>query len=568
MLKTLYIRNFALIREHLVEFSAGLNVITGETGAGKSMLIDALNLVLGDRASSELVRTGANKAVIEAVLSGSLTEKLVPLLAGAGIEELPEPVLRREVAASGQSRCFINDTPCTAGLLKKAGELLIDLHGQHDHQLLLHTSSHEEMLDAFADTSRECGAYRQLHSRLNELYKEKNALENKARETAERREIVEFQFNELNRLDLQEGEEEALESELVLLENAETLHGLGSDLGDLLCERDHSVSVTLSSVRHVLEKLVSIDKRFENNLAEILDAESMVEDLYRFAKSYTATIEFNSERLDTLRNRQLQLQRIRKKYARSIPELIAFRDELSLTLGTGESLAEETARIGREIEEVKRQVSAAAIRLSEKRQKGAARLDETLQLELSGLGIERARFRTSFTAEPDPEGDITVKEARFKAFANGHEKIEFLFSANTGEELKPLARAASGGEISRVMLALKSVLAESAELPILVFDEIDTGISGATALAVAASLKKLSRLHQIIAITHLPQIAAMGERHLSVQKTTENGRTEIGVTSLDKKEHLKAVATLMSGASLSGSSLKLAEELIESGKSI
>lgn len=568
MLSSLYIRNLALIRELTVEFTKGLTIITGETGAGKSMLVGALSLVLGERASSDIVRSGENKAVIEAVLSGPLPERLRPLLEEAGIENAPETLLRRDISASGQSRCFINDTPCTAGLLKQAGLLLIDLHGQHDHQLLLNAASHEGMLDAFARSAQESSAYRDAYSSIATLSGRQKQLEERAREFRERKEMMEFQFNELDTLELKEGEEEELENEITLLENAETLFGLGSELGILLYEEERSAYTSLSSARHILEKLAAIDKRFESRLEEARSAESMVEELYRFVNRYTAAVEFNVDRLDTLRGRQLLLQRTRKKYGRSVAELIAWRDELSLGLGFEESLTEERNRLDTEMLLQRRKLSEAAAALSQKRRIAAAKLDETLERELSMLGIAGARFRTAFSPEKDPLGDITIGNERFRAFGNGHEKIEFLISANTGEALKPLAKAASGGEISRVMLALKSALAESAALPILVFDEIDTGISGTTAHAVAASLKRLSRLHQIVAITHLPQIAAMADTHLSIGKTTENGRTSAVVVPLDAEGHIRAVAGLISGRNISDSSLRLAGELVAGTKSV
>lgn len=567
MLTSLYVRNFALIAELSVNFSPGLTIITGETGAGKSMLVGALSLVLGERASSDLVRSGENKAVIEAVLSGPLPEKLRPLLDEAGIEHAPETLLRRDISVSGQSRCFINDTPCTAGLLKQAGLLLIDLHGQHDHQLLLNAASHEGMLDAFARSGRECEAYRNAFSSITALCMRRKELEDRAREFREKKEMMEFQFNELDALELKEGEEDELENEITLLENAETLFGLGTELGSLLYEEERSAYSAISSARHLLEKLSAIDKRFEGRVEDARSAESMVEELYRFVNRYTAAVEFNGDRLDTLRGRQLLLQRTQRKYGRSIAELIAWRDELSLGLGLEESITEERDRIERETGLQRMKLSAAAAALSEKRRSAAARLDETIERELAMLGIAGARFRTAFSAEKDPLGDVTIEEQRFRAFGNGHEKIEFLISANTGEELKPLAKAASGGEISRVMLALKSALAMSAALPILVFDEIDTGISGTTAHAVAASLKRLSRLHQIIAITHLPQIAAMADTHLSVGKTTENERTSARVVRLDAEGHIRAVAGLISGRNISDSSLKLAGELVAGAKS-
>jgi len=567
MLKSLYVRDFALIDELTVSFAQGLTIITGETGAGKSILMGALNMVLGERASSELVRSGSSKAVIEATFSNEHYGSIGGMLEEEGVERTPEIILRRDISASGQSRCFINDTPCTVALLKKVGQQLVDLHGQHDHQLLLHAETHAGMLDGFGLLHDETAQYRNTLEEYRKLRRELQTLTERANLLREKRDFVDYQYKELDAAALVEGEEISIDKEINLLENAETLYSLGTELGQNLYESESSAYSTLASSAHLLEKLASIDQRFEPYLEELRGATATVEELNRFVGRYTGGIEFNRDRLEELRERQLLLQRLAKKHGKSIEELITLRDQLSEELSLEENLGAELATIEAEIQKARTALSASASTLSEHRREAAGRLEQEIMQGLSTLGIPHSRFEVRFTREASPDGDIEIDGVRCKAFDNGCDRIEFMISTNLGESPKPLAKVASGGEISRVMLAMKSALARSAELPILVFDEIDTGISGKVAQSVGFSLKRLSRMHQIMAITHLPQIAAMGDLHLAVQKRIEADRTLTGVTPLNEEDHTREVARLFSGADITAASLQLATELIETGRS-
>ena len=568
MLFSLYIKNYALIQELLIEFTPGLTIITGETGAGKSILIGALNLVLGERASSDLVRSGTPKAVIEAVLNEVHSEKLDSLLNAAGIETTPELILRRELSSSGQSRCFINDTPCTASLLKQTGEILIDLHGQHEHQLLLHVDTHEAMLDDFAQTISEVSAYKAAHSSLQELHKQLSSLKKEAADIHDKKEILDFQLNELNALDLKSGENEDIETEITLLENAETLFSLSSSLNELLYDSENSVYSSVATALHILEKLAGIDKRFEIHIEETRTAKSIIDELARFTRSYSSDIDFNPARLDSLRERQLKLQRICKKYGLTLSGLIDLQNELDARIALEGNLEDEVNHLQQQITMQRAELSILANRLSDMREKAAHKLEQHIQKQLAELGIPNATFIVSITHEEQSDGEITIEGNNYAAFSGGYDRIEFLISTNPGEKPRPLIKVASGGEISRIMLAMKSALAESAQLPILIFDEIDTGISGRVAEAVGKSLKKLSRLHQIIAITHLPQIAAMADLHLQVQKSLQNDRTVTEVTTLDPESRLQAIAGLISGKEISLSSLNLATELVAAAESV
>ncbi len=566
MLFSLYIKNFALIQELTVEFNPRLTIITGETGAGKSILIGALNLVLGERASSDLVRSGTTKAVIEAILKEVHSEKIESLLQAANIETASELILRRELSSGGQSRCFINDTPCTAALLKQTGEELIDLHGQHEHQLLLHANTHETLLDDYALTTEEVTAYKNTRSLLQGLQQQLKTLKKEAAAIRDKKEIIDFQLKELNSIELKSGEEASIETEITLLENAETLFTLSSTLNDLLYDGEHSLYSAITAALHTIEKLAAIDKRFDLHIEEARTAKSIVDELSRFTRSYTSGIDFNPDRLETLRERQLQLQRLCKKYGRTHTELIELKNELDAKSLLEENLEDEVSRIEQEITLRKTELSLHAETLSNKRQNAASRLETAIQEQLAELGIPNATFIVSITHEEHPDGEIFSDSKTYTAFPSGYDNIEFLISTNPGEKPRPLIKVASGGEISRVMLAMKSALAESAKLPILIFDEIDSGISGRVAESVGKSLRKLSRLHQIIAITHLPQIAAMGDLHLSVKKSVQQERTVTEVTPLDDENRLQAIASLISGEQISASSLTLAAELVEAAR--
>ncbi len=568
MLFSLYIKNYALIQELTVEFTPGLTIITGETGAGKSVLIGALNMVLGERASSDFVRSGSTKAVIEAVLKDVHSEKIDCLLNTTEIETTSELILRRELSTSGQSRCFINDTPSSVSLLKQVGDVIIDLHGQHEHQMLLNTDTHETLLDDFARCTPEVTAYKASRSELQKLQQQLNKLKKEASDIHEKKEMVEFQLNEINLLDLISGEDETIETEITLLENAEALFSLSTSLSELLYDSEHSVYSSIALGVQLLEKLAIIDKRFEIHLEETRTAKSIIDELARFTRCYQSDVDFNPGRLDFLLERQLKLQRICKKYGRTFSGLIDLRNELDAKIALEDNLDEEISRTDQHITLQKAELSKLAETLSGKRHQAAQLLETVIQQQLAELGIPNATFIVSIAHEEESEGDISIEGKKFSAFSSGFDRIEFLISANLGEKPRPLEKVASGGEISRIMLAMKSALAGSDKLPILIFDEIDTGISGRVAEAVGKSLKKLSRLHQIIAITHLPQIAAMADLHLQVQKSLQNDRTVTEVTTLDHASRLEAIAGLISGKENSTSSLNLAAELVAAAESV
>ena len=566
MLTSLYIKNFALIEELSIEFSKGLTIITGETGAGKSILIGALNQVLGSRANTDLIRSGCSKAIIEAILVPETPQKLTAILEEAGLDSEEKIILRREISAKGQSRCFVNDSPCSLQVLKKVGDILIDLHGQHEHQLLLYPDTHASLLDESGQLTSLVESYRTSFENLKRRRKELEKLTADANRLKEKRDLLEYQLKELGSLDLKKGEDVAIEEQITLHEQAEARFGLCSSLNELLYDNDRSAFVQLAEAVQQLSRLAGIDKSFSSHLEDAESAKTLVEELSRTIRDYSENIEFNQEHLEILRERHMLLQRAGKKYGKSIEELIDFQEKIAAELLMENNLSERIEHIRSEIDSIRKELSDHAARLSAERQKTAAELEAAIANELGNLGIPHCIFKVMITRDSSDDGDIILNGKRYNALENGYDRIEFLISTNVGELPKPLAKIASGGEISRMMLAMKSVLAENTRLPILIFDEIDTGISGAIADAVGRSLRNLSRTHQIISITHLPQIAAMADRHFSVEKTVEDDRTISKVRKLSDEGHIAAVANLISGRQRSDSSLRAAAELVEHAK--
>ena len=571
MLRSLSIRDYALIEGLEVEFDSGLNIITGETGAGKSILIGALKLLLGERASTEAVRAGAKKAVIEGVFDNANEGRLPALLREHEIEPNENGVLivRREIAATG-SRAFLNDTPATLDVLREVASLTIDLHGQHEHQSLLRTETHGELLDNFGGLGGLVETYRQRYAEVAALIRERDALARREAELHRQKELIAFQIEEIDKAAPRLGEEDELEAERRILENAERLYEATAQLYEMLSESDDALYDRLVVVRNQLQDLARIDATFDDTLAEIRSAEIILKEATQFLQDYNARIEFNPERLDEIRERLGELDFLARKYGGTIEATLDFRAEIGQTYDLAVNFEGALARLDERIGEAQERLSRAAYRLSQKRHEVAERIEEMISVELATLGMPHAQFVVRFGLQDDEAGWIAFPEGakarRVAAFPAGADLIEFHISANLGEEPKPLARVASGGEVSRIMLALKAILAKSERLPILVFDEIDTGISGPIARRAGESMHRLAQYHQIIAITHLPQIASLGDTHFVVEKTVEEGRTKTRIRRLEEAERAEQIALLLSGDAVSEAALRSARELIESGR--
>lgn len=567
MLKSLYIRNYAIIDELTIEFAGGLNIITGETGAGKSIVIDALSLLLGERAASDDVRRGADKAVIEGVFAVSTNEPVRTCLKKHSYDEGDELIIRREISARGGSRAFINDSPSPISLLKEVGDYLIDLHGQHDHQTLLRPETHIHLLDNAGGLQRMVEDFGEAFDRMQEAGSEIRSLKKREAELHRQLEFYEFQLKEIDAIDPKSGEDEEMEKELKIRENSEHLFEIVSGLHSLLYEEADSVRDKLFRARTMLDRLSDIDSRFGEHRAECISAIVIVEEIAKYLQSYSAGIDFAPEELEKMRERLHALGGLRKKFGGSLEAVLQYREkidqEIQLARNYDSTIAEKTAAL----REMQRSVGLLAGKLSAKRTQVARKVERAVADVLKELGIEHGKFvvRIEQTeTAPDSLGGVYSGERCLAATRSGIDLVEFYISTNLGEEPKPLARTASGGEISRIMLALKTILAKNDRLPLLVFDEIDTGISGRIGSKVGIAMRNLADYHQIIAITHLPQIAAMSHHHFVVEKTEEKGRTVTRVRKLDQDEHTREVARLVSGEDVTEASITTARELIQS----
>lgn len=554
MLSELRIRNFALIDRLQVGLGPGLNVLTGETGAGKSIVVGALGLLLGARASAEVVRAGSDRATIEGVFEAGGSGGLAAWLGERGFDaEDGLVILKREVAAEGRSRAWINGSPATVSLLGEVGTFLVSLHGQHEHQTLLKGDEQRTILDAFGGHAREVDAVRSAHAELQRIAVELGTLEQRRREAMQRADLLRFQVSEIGDAAVEAGEEERLEVEVRRLSHAEELIGLaGGALEGVSGERGSAID-RLGEVRRPLDQLVRIDPS-QAELSDLFDtAYYAIEELGTRLEAYLAAVEHDPARLEEIRRRQDLLYRLRSKYGPTLEEvagtLARAREELSLIDG-----AEwEMAQLVRRREESAAALAAAAAALTEARRSAADILSREVDTVLPELGMEGGRFEIAFRTL-DPPG------------AEGAEQIEFRVSLNRGFEPKSLANVASGGELSRVMLALKTILARLDAVPTLIFDEVDAGIGGRVALQVGEKMRQVAGSHQVLAITHLPQIASLAHLHLRVRKEEGAERTATSVISLSDAEREREIARMLGGDADSEVSVRHARELLERGR--
>jgi len=562
MIKNLYIKDFALIDELEVEFEEGLNILTGQTGAGKSIIIGALNMILGERADTEVIRQGADKAISEATIRVGDDDELRSLLEKNKVEFNEYLILRREIRNTG-SRAFINDTPVNISVLKAAGDLLVDLHGQHDHQLLLKEENHLGVIDGFGEVEPILKGYKAEYKKMTELQKELRALNKREHELEEKTELYRFQVQELEEARLDEIDLEQLESEMNLLDNAEVLDQKAGAISEMEESDDGNIIQLLNFLKLNLEDLARIEPEFENYLQEINAARVSINEAIAFAERYRNSIEFNPNRLEELRQRQSELNQLQKKYQRDIPELVGYLNEIKRELSIADNFDLEIEKLEQSIASQAQVLKEHAISLHKTRDKIGEKLAVQIQQELAKVGIPHSKLDVRVDWMLSDNGWIKVNGKTIDCTETGCDDVRMYISTNKGEEPKPLAKIASGGEISRVMLALKSILAKEQSLPIMIFDEIDTGISGEISEKVGASMRKLSEHCQIVAITHQPQIASQAHKHYKVAKAEEGERTVTRIIPLSDEEHIREIASLMSGSQITDSTLNSARELIE-----
>lgn len=562
MIKSLFIKNFALIDELEVQFGEGLNILTGQTGAGKSIIIGALNMILGERADTDVIRYGTQKAIAEATIKMFESDEISGLLQENEIEEHEYLILRREIRQTG-SRAFINDTPVNIGVLKSVGDLLVDLHGQHDHQLLLKEENHRAMIDSFEEIQPLLKSYQTEYELLKTLRVELNHLKKRENELQEKTELYRFQVQELENARLSVEEEEELISEMNLLDNAEILDQKAAAISEMAENDDANIIQLLNHLKLNLEDLARIEPEFESYLAEISQARVSIQEAVHFAERYRNTIEFNPRRLEELRQRQSELNRLQKKYQRDVPELVQYLSDIKQELSVADNFDLEIEKMTAQVQKQADKLADAASKLHKQRVSVGKELSRKIEAELSKLGIPNAHLEVSVEYLHQPNGSISINKERIECTEFGCDFVRLFISTNKGEAPKPLAKIASGGEISRVMLALKSILAKEQSLPVMVFDEIDTGISGEISEKVGRAMRELSAYCQILAITHQPQIASQAHHHYKVQKLEQDDRTTTEIVALDQESHIHEVAGLMSGAEITESALSSAKELIQ-----
>jgi DNA repair protein RecN (Recombination protein N) len=551
VLTLLRIKNLVLVEELQWQMGPGFIAVTGETGAGKSIIIGALQLLLGERADKSLIRTGADLCTVEAVFSGTGLQNLNPQLVEAGVEPCENDlILKRTLSSTGTNRQFINGSPTTLSSLKNLGDELVDLHGSHDHQSLLSPETQLSLLDSFARAERQLDEYGRHYRQLQTLLAEHAALN--TAETAREQEIdlLSHQIAEIKSANLVAGEEEEIEKCYRLTSNSKRLIEFASTIANKLSEADDSILSQLAETQRLLRELEKID----SSIAQFSSAHSAsvveLSEIARALSAYAEKLDLDPQQLAALEQRVSLFETLKRKYGGSIAEVIAFGERAAERMRKIEGRDMELERLGKEIGNVRAQMNSAGEALRKLRAKAAPKLSEHIRRNLRDLGFRQSKFEAELSAMDEPR-------------PNGFDSVELLFSPNPGEPLKPLRAIASSGEISRLMLAIKSALAAHDAIPLLVFDEIDTNVGGEIAHAVGAKMRTLGRDHQVICITHLPQVAATASSHFVVTKDVARGRTFSDLHEVSGKARQEEIARMLGGKS--ESAVKLAASLLGRG---
>lgn len=550
MLIELRIRNFAVLRSALLRLEPGLNVISGETGAGKSIVVDALEILLGGRASSTVVRSGEERATVEGVFDVQGDADLAAALDEQGLEaDDGHLVMRREVRSEGRSRAWINGSPATAALLRRIGALLVDIHGQHEHQRLMSAAFQREVLDAFGECRELAGEVAAHFRRAAELQRRLDALADRRRDLESRADFIRFRLGEVRGARIRPGENDEIQSEVNRLANADLLMRESYALQALLHDDDEAVTDRLSDAAARLRRLAEIDPALAPTASALEDAYHSVSDAAAELRSYGDAIDHDPARLERLHERQALLQALMRKYGPSLAAVIETGETLARELADLESAELDATELRNKAVHAQKTCATAAAKLSRRRRDAAKRLARETDAFFPSLGLEGGRFRVDFEALPEPS-------------VHGLERVRFMATMNPGFPPGPLSRIASGGELSRVMLALKSVLTDIDDLPTLIFDEIDAGIGGVVADKVGGRLEAVARGRQVFAVTHLARIAARAVNHFVVEKGAVEGVAETGLRRLARAERVHEIARMLGGDPDSGPSLEHARELL------
>ncbi len=566
MLVDLSIRNFAIIDELSVTFSRGLNILSGETGAGKSIIINAVNLILGDRAANDLIRTGSEEAVVEATFTLPEDNPIHQFLAEKGIDNTREGlIVRRVISRTGKNRTFINGAQVTLSTLSDVGEELINISGQHEHQTLLIPDRHIDIIDAYKRLFPQRAEVAASVKRLKALLEEFKSHSLNEEEKARRIDFLKFQIKEIQDAKLVPGEEHELKAERDLLVNAERLFRNAEEAHELLYSMEGSAAEKIAASLARIREISEIDKTLAPLLESLNGALYAVQDAGKELAAYASRVSFDPDRLEVLEARLKLIGTLKKKYGNSDQEVLDFLARAESELSGIERGEERIEELGREIEAEKKRALSLALTLSGQREQAAREFGAAVESEVSSLNMKGTRFVISIRRDKAaPTEDLCADG--YLLTVRGIDKVEFLIAPNVGEEPRAMARIASGGELSRILLAMKKTLAATQVIPTLVFDEVDAGIGGATAEVVGKKLKEVSRFQQVICITHLAQIAGFADTHYTVAKQSRGDRTVTSMERLSADERVMEIARMLSGEKITQITINHAKEIIESSR--
>jgi len=554
MLREINIKNLAIIDDLTVQFEDGFNVLTGETGAGKSIIVDALGLALGDRAQSDLIKSGEKEASVQAFFE----IEDISFLPETGIDIANGIMLRRILSNSGKSRAYINDVMVTLQTLTDLGKALVDIHSQHEHQSLLQPEKQRMIIDSYGNHYQELEKVHELYTVVQSLREEFNALTERVKERAHRIDLLSFQISEIDSACLNPYEKQSLEEERKILLNLNKLREATETAYSLLYEADGSCTESLAKVAGRLRDMQAVDPAITDTLEMLESAMPLLDDAAIALRRYREKYSLDPVRIDEVQDRLDLVRRLEKKYGNSTEDILAFRhaaaEELKELEASDERLQTLEDSLGKQLGLL---LHAAEV-LSTKRKRTARKVEDLIGKNLNDLAFMNAQFRIDIAQDRDEAGNYRIN-------FNGIDRVEFLFSANAGEPPKPLAKVASGGELSRVMLALKSILADVDNVPVLIFDEVDAGVGGKTAESVGRKLLDVSAQHQLLCITHLPQIASLASHHLRLEKVQKNASVHVAVYELTGADRKEEIARMLSGT-VTEISRRHAEELLERTK--
>jgi DNA repair protein RecN (Recombination protein N) len=569
MLKELSIRNLAVIEHVTLQFQSGFHVLTGETGAGKSIIIDALSLTIGARGSSDLIRHDSDKLEIEAVFEIQPDHPTWGLLEANGIEADPKEhiIVRREMTIQGKSTCRLNGQLVNLSTLREVGEWLVNIHGQHEHQSLLKTENHLQWLDAYGN--REISVlkdrYREAYEKYMQLQKDVTQLEEQTQLSLQKLDLYQFQIQEISDAKLKIGEEEQLQEERNRLASAEKLSHHAAESYELLYGPKRGLEALNRAIEH-LRNLASIDKNTVTPwLEQAESAYFQIEDISHQLRDYRDRVEFNPIRLQQVELRLDMIHGLRRKYGETISDILAHYQKISLEVENILNKDDIMLKLKQELLEQGTQLALNASQLSQQRKIIAEQLATSIVIELRELQMERTQFIVKVNQLHDENG-IVLDGAKYKFNREGIDVVEFLLAPNPGEPLRELSKIASGGELSRIMLALKTIFAKIDQVPVLVFDEVDTGVSGRAAQSIAEKLSKLSRSCQVFSITHLPQVACMADVHYYIHKNIDQNRTQTRVHDLDAELRIHELARMLGGVEVTSTTLHHAQEMLALAK--